>query len=216
MIVQSKLTNEELLKYIYKAAAEYDVLIEKSFLIIGKNKNSKYYWFECQFEKKNFMHLLGIDSVNYNAEDFFDKCNEYDKGIGSGILIKDCTHSRNHNRTTINEKASVCAEILKIHNAKCFKIGDKDKISRYVDFSYAYGSEVTMGFQKNNVGSSFPITLIPKNIDTFATKKYKVVFVYKKYIDDKVYKELFFEIKKELIKELFADFPEKLKKRIHL
>ena len=58
MIITSKLSNEALLKAIYKAAAEYSKLIGNSYLIIGKNKNTDYYGFQCYFEKKHFMHLL--------------------------------------------------------------------------------------------------------------------------------------------------------------
>ena len=87
MIINSKLSDEALLKAIYRAASEYSNLIGNSYLIIGKNKNYNCFYFQCFFEKKHFMHLLGIDS------------------------IADCTPSRNHNSTTINEKSSCCAEI---------------------------------------------------------------------------------------------------------
>jgi len=41
MIITAKLSNEALLKAIYKAAAEYFKLIGNSYLIIGKNKNAR-------------------------------------------------------------------------------------------------------------------------------------------------------------------------------
>jgi hypothetical protein len=110
MIINSKLSDEALLKAIYRAASEYSNLIGNSYLIIGKNKNFNYFYFQCFFEKKHFMHLLGIDSANMNATEFYDKCDMYNKGMGDGITIADCTPSRNHNRTTINEKCSCCAE----------------------------------------------------------------------------------------------------------
>ena len=74
MIINSKLSDEALLKAIYRAASEYSNLIGNSYLIIGKNKNSNYFYFQCFFEKKHFMHLLGIDSANMNATEFYDKC----------------------------------------------------------------------------------------------------------------------------------------------
>ena len=61
IIVKDKLTDEQLFNEIYKSAAEYEKLLGKKYLIIGKNRYSDYYWFECFFEKKQFMHLLGID-----------------------------------------------------------------------------------------------------------------------------------------------------------
>ena len=52
------------------------------------------------------MHLLGIDSKTLSATEFFDKCDLFNNGEGHGITVADCTPSRNHNRTTINEKRS--------------------------------------------------------------------------------------------------------------
>lgn len=46
VIINSKLSDEELLKAIYKAAAEYSKLLGNSYLIIGKNKNSNYLYFQ--------------------------------------------------------------------------------------------------------------------------------------------------------------------------
>ena len=54
------------------------------------------------------------------------------------------------------------------------KVGLKDKISQYVDFTYGYGSEATLGFKKQR-DTSFPITLIPRGIDKFVTQKHKIV-----------------------------------------
>ena len=214
MAVQPKMPNDKLLQYIYAAAAEYKKIIGQSFLLAGKNRHTEYQWFECVFEKKHFMHLLGIKSKKYKADRFFDACDSYNKGEGKGITIQDCSPSRNHSRTTVNEKVSVCPEILQIQNAGYLKIGFKDKISLYVDFSYAYGSDVTLGFQENGNGLGYPVTLIPKNIHTFTTQSYKVLFVFKKGIGEKHYEELYVEGKKGLLKELYPDFPKTLKERI--
>lgn len=208
------MSNEKLLQYIYVAAREYKKLIGKSFLFIGKNRNTDYKWFECTFEKKNFMHLLGIKSQTYTADEFFDVCDMHNDGLEVEITIEDCTPSRNHGRITVNEKVSVCPEILQIHNAKYLKIGDKDKISQYVDFSYVYGSDAVLGFHKDGSGSSYPVTLIPKNINNFATKSYRVIFVFRKNKQEKKYVDLYVKIKNGLVEELYFDFPERLKNRI--
>lgn len=179
MVIQSKLTNEQLICGIYKAAKEYSKLIDNEYLIIGKNKNTEYYWFQCHFEKKHFMHLLGIKSKTLSADEFYDRCDKYNNSGEKGIDIADCTPSRNHNRTTINEKVSCCADMLRFTDAKYMKIGNKDKISQYVDFTYAYGNMATLGFSIDNI-SSFPITMIPKDIDEYANIKYKVLFVFEK------------------------------------
>ena len=179
MIINSKLSDQALLDAIYRAASEYSNLIGNSYLIIGKNRNSDYFYFQCFFDKKYFMHLLGIDSATMDATVFYDKCDMYNKGLGTGITIFDCTPSRNHSRITINKKASCCADILRIRDAKYMKVGMKDKISQYVDFSYGYGSDATLGFRIIR-DTSFPLTLIPRNIDEFSAKKYKVILVLEK------------------------------------
>ena len=110
----------------------------------------------------------------------------------------DCTPSRNHNRTTINEKCSCCAEMLRIQEAKYMKVGLKDKISQYVDFTYGYGNMATLGF-KEQQNTSFPITLIPRSIDEFVSQKYKIVFVLKKGLFEEQYDALPEELRKEIV-----------------
>lgn len=210
MVITSKLTDEELLKGIYKAAKEFSKLINHQYLIVGKNQKTAYFWFQCHFEKKHFMHLLGIKSKNLTADDFYDRCDKYNNGIGGGIQIEDCTPSRNHSRATINEKVSCCADMLRFANAKYMKVGNKDNISQFVDFTYAYGNMATLGFCVDNI-SSFPITLIPKCIDEYARIKYKVLFVFEKDIDCKKYGSPFVEIKKGIISEHMKTFPDELK-----
>ncbi len=101
--------------------------------------------------------------------------------------------------------------MLRIQDAKYMKIGLKNKISQNVDFSYAYGNTATLGFQESKSSLSFPITLIPKSIDTFASIKYKIIFLFEKKLTEMKYKKLIVEIKEGLFTELLSEFPEKLK-----
>lgn len=215
MIINSKLSDEALLNAIYFAASEYANLIGNAYLIIGKNKKSDFFYFQCYFEKKHFMHLVGIDCKTMSATEFYEKCDLYNKGIGTGIAIGDCTPSRNHNRTTINEKCSCCAEVLCIQEAKYMKVGLKDKISQKVDFTYGYGNIVTLGF-KEQQNTSFPITFIPRSIDEFVSQKYKIVFVLKKAKTESKFRDVLMEAKKGLFKEQYAELPEELRKEIVL
>lgn len=210
MGINIKLSDERLLDIIYKAAFEYSKLVGNSYLIIGKNRHSDYFWFQCQFEKKHFMHLLGISSKTLSATEFYDRCNAHNNDEGGGITIPDCTPSRNHGRATINEKSSCCAEMLQIQNAKYMKIGLKDKICQHVDFSYGYGNMAVLGFRKLG-DTSFPITLIPRSIDEFVSKKYRVIFVLQKEITEKKYKNILTEAKKGLFLQVKDEFPDKLK-----
>lgn len=212
MIINPKLSDERLIEAIYKAAEEYAKLIGHSYLIIGKNKKSQYFWFQCHFEKKHFMHLLGIDSKTLSADTFYDICELHNNGSEERLTIGDCQPSRNHSRTTINEKSSCCADMLRIQDAKYMKIGLKDKISQFVDFTYGYGNEATLGFKRLG-DSSFPITLIPRNIDEFVSEKYRVVFVLMKNIGEDKYRNVLSEVKTGLYLEVYDDFPEEIKKR---
>ncbi|MBR5799067.1 MAG: hypothetical protein IKY23_03300 [Lachnospiraceae bacterium] len=214
MIINSKLSDEALLKAIYQATSAYSNLIGNSYLIIGKNKNSNYFYFQNFFEKKHLMHLLGINSKTLSATEFYEKCDLYNKGKGAGIALSDCTPSRNHNRTTINEKCSCCADVLRIQDAKYMKIGLKDKISQYVNFSFGYGNEATLGFQKIR-DTSFPVTLIPRSIDEFVLQKYRIIFVLEKKAEEEKFSRIIMEVKGGLFKELYSDFPDDLKKLIN-
>lgn len=213
MVISSRLSDAELIKRIHLSAAEYSKLIGKSYLIIGKNTKTPYFWFECYFEKKHFMHLLGIRSKTLNADDFYDKCNDFNDGLGEGISIKDCTPAYNHNRTTINEKCSCSKEMFTISDAKYMKVGLKNKISQYVDFTYAYGSSATLGFKHDDT-SSFPITLIPSGIDEFSSEKHKIIFVLEKKTEKSLYSKISVEIKKNLFETCYTGFPTELKARI--
>ena len=209
MVINSKLSDKALLEAIYKSASEYSKLVGNSYLIIGKNRNSDYFWFQCRFEKKHFMHLLGINSKTLSANEFYDRCEMYNNISGEGLKISDCQPSRNHNRKTINEKSSCCADMLRIQDAQYMKVGVKDKISQHVDFSYGYGNNAILGFKKCGE-ESFPITLIPRNIDEFMSQKYKIVFVLRKRSTEEKYEDVLVERKKGLLREVFAEFPEEL------
>lgn len=210
MLINSKLSDEELLQAIYDAASEYSNLVGNSYLIIGKNKKTDYVSFQCHFEEKHFMHLLGIHSKTLKATEFFDKCKSYNQGNSmAGIVLTDCTPSRNHSRTTVNEKSSCCAQMLRIQDAKYMKIGKKDKINQYVNFTYAYGNDATLGFMRQK-DSSFPISLIPRGIDHFVTQKHKIIFVLKKNNDKDKYDTMVSEIKKGLFEQLYPEFPKEI------
>lgn len=212
IVIEKKLADDQLFKAIYKAAEEYKKLLGMTYLIVGNNRNSEYFWFECVFRKKQFMHLLGIQSRTLSADEFLDKCILYNSGIGTGLTLRDCSPSRNHSRNTINEKSSCCAALLNIKDAKFMKVGKKDKISQNVDFSYAYGKEAILGFQKySNNSYCYPLTLLPQNIDSYATKTYKVIFVLAKKEKEVKYGRLLIEKKDGIFPEHYDCFPAELK-----
>ena len=90
------------------------------------------------------------------------------------------------------------------------KVGLKDKILQYVDFTYGYGSDATLGFRAQK-DISFPLTLIPRNIDEFVSQKYKIVFVLEKKTKEDKFRKVLVEVKKGLFEELFKELPEEIK-----
>lgn len=212
MIITDNLNNEQLINRIYAAAAQYELLLNKTFLIVGQNKKEPFYWFECVFEKKNFMHLLGIKSKTYSADEFLDACIAFNHGTGNGITVSDCTPAYNHSRKTVNKKSSCLAEMLNIKDAKYMKVGDKDLINLHVNFKYAYGNEATLGFFEED--NTFPITLLPNNIDNYASNRHKVIFVFEKTDTAIKYAKPDVEIAKGLFEKIYDDFPVELQNLI--
>ena len=100
-------------------------------------------------------------------------------------------------------------------NAKYMKIGLKDKISQHVDFTYGYGNIATLGFKKIE-NTSFPITLIPRNLDEFTSQKYKILFVLQKTNNEETYNNLLTEIKKGLFQQMYPHFPPQIKNYVKL
>ena len=95
------------------------------------------------------------------------------------------------------------------------KVGLKDKSSQYVDFTYGYGSDATLGFRAEK-DTSFPLTLIPRNIDEFVSQKYKIVFVLEKKTEEDKFQKVLMEVRKGLFEELFEELPEEIQDVINI
>ena len=208
--INGNLNNKMLLDCIHRAAREYSRLIDNEYLFIGKNRDSDYVWFRCYFEKKHFMHLLGIDCKSMEATAFFDKANNFNNGKGTGIQISECNPSRKHNRETINKKSSCCAAMLHLEDAKYLNVGMKELTTQEVDFDYTYGNEATLGFAKKGA-SSIPITLIPSSIEKYSIQKYRVIFLFRKKRKETVFSDLVVQSRKGLFDELYPELPAALK-----
>lgn len=161
------------------------------------------------------MHLLGIKSRTFNAEEFYLQCEKHNNGEEAEITIGDCSPAGVHNRNTVNIKSTCCVELFHIENAKYMKVGNKNKINQHVDFEYAYGREyATLGFHKKGNGNAFPITCMTKGIDEYCTHKHKIVFIFEKKSDEIKYTGLRHEIKKDILKDCYKEFPKELQEKI--
>ena len=69
----AKLNKDDVLKTIIKSANLYKKnLVNKNFLIVSKNRNEPYNFWELKFEKKQFLHLVGV-KTNLSSKHFYTK-----------------------------------------------------------------------------------------------------------------------------------------------
>ena len=69
----AKLNKDDVLKTIIKSANLYKKnLVNKNFLIVSKNRNEPYNFWELIFEKKQFLHLVGV-KTNLSSKHFYTK-----------------------------------------------------------------------------------------------------------------------------------------------
>lgn len=205
----------DLIKLIYNAAAEYKKLTGKSFLFISYPRNGAISWFECHFEPKQFVHLIAIKSTD--SSDFFNRCCKHFECEDTGISADELIPARGHKKSDIYSKVQKAKPLFEIQNAKYMRVGEKDKITQYVDFSFAYGADAIIGFQKDQF-SSFPITLMERNISEFCTHPQRITFILAaEAIAGRragKYKEIIVEKSKGLLRALYDSLPDKLRNMI--
>ena len=119
------------------------------------------------------MYLAGIKSETLSAVEFYDAC------INGTIVKKDCTPRRDAN--TIYSKVAIMEQMLDLRNRKCYKIGEKDLVTRDNDFEMATGNSVgVMGYDSririkgNNkldkTKSPIPTTLLNNAITQYCSR----------------------------------------------
>lgn len=200
------ITDKEIVQKIYNCASMYKELVGWNYLIIAKNKNGSYEWFQCTFNKDNFMHLLGIKSKTISAYEF------YNKAIELGLTIGECNPARGQNKYTMINKISSALTLLDLRrkNAKCMKIGKKDKVTQHVDFQYAMGNSQVIGFKNFNKVGIVPVTLIPDSIEGYCTDIKRIIMVYRKPELSELYDELYMEVKEGIAMNHREDMPMEL------
>ena len=212
------LSPEELLNILCKSAKMYSEYADTTLLFIFREKKSDAYdFYEVRFGKNNFMHLAGIKSETLSANMFYKACLE------ETITRGDCTPRKDAN--TMYSKVAIMEQILDLRNSKCYKIGEKDLVTRENDFEMATGNTVgIMGYDSritikgtNQVDTTkypIPTTLLNNSITDYCSRPQKIMFILQKTDGESTYNKLFYEVKKGLFqseKELLAD---NIKKRI--
>lgn len=206
------LTSEELVSILHKSAVMYSEYADTTLLFIFREKKTDPYdYYEVRFGKNNFMHLAGIKSETLSANDFYDAC------LAGTITKEQCNPRKDAN--TMYAKVAVMNQMLDLRNSKCFKIGEKDLVTRDNDFEMATGNENgVLGYdsritlrgtgQVDKSKSPIPTTLLNNSITEYCTRPQKIMFILQKSDGESAYNNLYYEIKKGLYqteKEIFND-----------
>jgi len=206
------LTSEELLNILHKSAMLYSEYADTTLLFIFRgNKSEVYDYYEVRFGKNNFMHLAGIKSETLSANKFYEACME------GTINKEDCKPRKDAN--TMYSKVAIMEQMLDLRNSKCYKIGEKNLVTRDNDFEMATGNTSgVMGYDSrikimgtdkvDKTKSPIPTTLLNNSIMDYCSKLQKIMFILQKSDGESTYNKLFYEIKKDLFqteKEFFSD-----------
>lgn len=157
------------------------------------------------------MHLAGIKSDTLNANEFYEAC------MKGTIAREDCNPRRDAN--TMYSKVAIMEQILDLRNSKCYKIGEKNLVTRDNDFEMATGnSNGVMGYDSrikikgtdkvDKTKSPIPTTLLNNSITDYYSRPQKIMFILQRSTGECTYSKLFYEIKKDLFqteKEFFAE-----------
>ena len=206
------LTPEELLRILCKSALLYSEYADTTLLFIFREtKSDAYDYYEVRFGKNNFMHLAGIKSETLSANEFYEAC------VGGTITREDCNPRRDAN--TMYSKVAIMEQMLDLRNSKCYKIGEKNLVTRDNDFEMATGNtNGVMGYDSririkgtnkvDRTKSPIPTTLLNNSITDYCSRPQKIMFILQKSDGESTYNKLFYEIKRDLFqteKEFFTD-----------
>lgn len=204
------LTPEELIDILCKSAKLYSEYADTTLLFVFREKKSENYdYYEVRYGSNNFMHLAGIKSKNLSAIEFYEAC------LGGTIKREDCNPRRD--ASTMYEKVSIMARLLDLRNSKCYKIGEKNLVTRNNDFEMATGNEQgVVGYDSRikEAKASIPTTLLNNPITHYCSKPQKIMFILQKTNEEDTYQTLFYEIKKGLFEVERDSFPQALVKKL--
>lgn len=209
------LTSEEMLTILRKSATLYSEYVDTTLLFIfRKSKSDSYDYYEVRFGKNNFMHLAGIKSGSLNANEFYEAC------ISGEITREQCKPRRD--ASTMYSKIGVMQKILDLRNSKCYKIGEKDLVTRENDFEMATGNangvigydariKIKGSDKVDRAKAAIPTTLLNAPITAYCSRPDKIMFILQKSDRENTYSRLFYEIKKGLFQTEKERIKEQLK-----
>lgn len=206
------LTPDELLSILCKSAKLYSEYADTTLLFVFREKKSDAYdYYEVRFGVNNFLHLAGIKSDTLSANEFYETC------MKGTITREECNPRRDAN--AMYSKVAIMEQMLDLRNSKCYKIWEKNRVTRDNDFEMATGnSNGVMGYDSrikikgtdkvDKTKSPVPTTLLNNSITDYCSRPQKIMFILQRSDGESTYNKLFYEIKKDLFqteKEFFSD-----------
>lgn len=163
------------------------------------------------------MHLAGIQSETIRAKNFLDAC------ANGKVKIKDCKPG--HSVSNRNSKVMLLGQLLDFRHSKCYKIGEKDLVTKDNDFEMAIGNTSgVVGFDPrvSKKGSKeidkkhlpISLTLLTNPITSYSSRLQKIVFILQRTERDTYYNTIFYEIKNGLLKSEAGQFSHELQQKI--
>ena len=216
----SRMSPEDFLKNLHKSATLYSKYADSTLLFIFReNKLDSYDYYEVRYGKGNFMHLAGVKSKTLSAVEFYEACKN------QTLKKEDCNPRCDLN--TMYSKVAIMDQMLDLKNSKCYKIGEKNLVTRNNDFEMATGNACgIIGYDSrikkkgtkivDKTKAPIPTTLLTNPNTDYCTKPQKIMFILQKYDGENTYNKLFYEIKKDLFEKEKEKFPIELLKIINL
>lgn len=205
------LTPEKLISILHKSAKLYSEYADTTLLFIFREKKTdRYEFYEVRYGKNNFMHLAGIKSDSLTVDEFYEGCLE------GTITREHCNPRRDAN--TMYAKVGILEQMLDLRNSKCYKIGEKNLVTRFNDFEMATGNDKGVIGYDSRIKKKTPIptTLLNSPITDYCSRPKKIMFILQREDCEDTYKKLFYEIKKDLFESEKEFFSEELKKLIEM
>jgi len=187
------LSSDELITILCKSAMLYSEYADTTLLFIFREKKSDAYdFYEVRFGKNNFMHLAGIKSEMLGANGFYEAC------LARTVTKEHCNPRKDAN--TMYSKISILEQMLDLRNSKCYKIGEKNLITRDNDFEMATGNDRgVVGYDSrikirgtdeiDKKKAPIPTTLLNNPITDYCSRPQKIMFILQKDDSENTYKK---------------------------
>lgn len=178
------MSKEEVLKIILNCSKIYHENLEnRNILYILQGKLGKISYLETVFLSRNFLHLTGVNISNKNVKsssEFYDLC------IKNQLSISDFEFNSNG---TTTKKLNILQNIMQIYKIARI-VGEYNGLKKYLYTEKLIGIvNYCIGcINENNY--YIPNTVLKEDIRDIVYNQYKVMFILRKEIKDKKYKEI--------------------------